>query len=191
MCAIKELSADLTYCIDSADRLTSVDDGWNEFALSNQGKELDDTSILGRSLWDFIDDRETRHLFGLIVEKVRREEKPVSLPFRCDSPDHRRFLELKLVPLGDGAVQFTSKLLREELRAPVALLDTGTPRNDEMLAICSWCKKIEVADGWKEIEDAAGTIELFSAPVLPKLSHAICPACKEIVDREIEPPIHR
>lgn len=186
----KELSANLTYRVDSADRLTAVDDAWKEFARYNQGEELAETSVLGRSLWDFIEDRETRHLFGLIVEKVRREAKSVSLPFRCDSPDHRRFLELRLDPLEHGAVQFTSKLVREERRAPVALLDAGTPRSEEMLAICSWCKKVEVPDGWKEIEEAAGIIELFSAAALPKLSHAICPACKEIVDREIDPP-HR
>ena len=48
-----------------------------------------------------------------------------------------------------------------------------------MLAICSFCKRIEVRTvGWLDVEAAASELELLSESALPRLSHGVCPDCK-------------
>ena len=176
-------TADVAYRLDGQDRITFVNAAWDAFARRNGAPDLIGQRVCGTELWGYVADKETRHLYGLLFAQVRRTGQPITLPFNCDSPTCRRFMELRLAALPAGGLALTGRLLREEAREPAPLLDSCTARSQSLLCICSWCKRIVAgSDEWIEVEEAIRRWSLFSAAVLPQLTHGICPACRSLLD---------
>ena len=181
----------ITYEIDGRDRIIAVNDTWNQFADANHATELVNLALQGRSLWEFIVDRDTRAIYAMLVAKTRATQQPVRFTYRCDTPEQRRLLRLELYPQDAGAITFTSSVLQVEDRPPVALLDPRTQRDDRFLTICSWCKQVELTDPvtgaveWVEVEEAVERLGLFEASIMPQLTHGICPSCLTTYRREI------
>jgi len=181
----EEPDADLDYSVDAEDRIVAVEEEWERFARSNAAPGLAG-ALHGRSLWDFISDPTTRELYRDMLKRVRAGT-PIRIPFRCDAPDRRRFMELQVVAEADGTVHFHSHLLRLEWRDPVELLGSG-PRNPATppLNICSWCKHVEVEEEWIEVEEAVERLELFGDHPPPLLSHGICPSCEKGMNEALD-----
>lgn len=169
------------YCIDSRDIITEVSDNWNAFALENAAPQsCSSPQVLGTVLWDHFQDRETRHIYQALVARVRTTKRSVSVPICCDSPDMKRFIEMRIAPLENGALEFISRIVRLEPRPPVALLDKSHSRSDDLIRICSFCKQIDLGgDQWVDTEAAIIRLGLFGKPVLPGLTHTICPSCMD------------
>jgi hypothetical protein len=166
------------YRVDAADRLVWVDAWWLAFAAENGAPELTEQSVLGRSLWDFIEGNEPRRLFAEIHARVRRTSKTLVLPFRCDSPTLQRHLRLKIVPAEQGELHYESILLRVEPQRMLTLLDPQQPRTDAMLTMCSGCKRALLEPvGWLEVEDISVRLRLFESRRVPQLRYTICPDC--------------
>ena len=176
------------YRIDTADIIVSVSDNWHSFAYNNAWDgDLQPESVVGSRLWDFIQDIETRHLYKTILDRVRAGKSCRPIPFRCDSPAVRRFLELQFKALPDGQIEITSRIIRTEARNSVRLLDTDTPRSADILVICSMCKKIRVSpDQWAEIEEGLIQLRLFENDLMPSLSHGLCPVCFQVAMAELD-----
>ena len=169
----------IQYMIDADDRIVYVSDGWWFFAEENgAGADCYPPQLMGRSLWNFIAGEETRQLYRILIAKTRSDKATVQIPIRCDSPDLRRQIMIDLKSVGDGHIEFLCRTLRVEARAPVDLLRSGPARSDQLIRICSFCKKIAVsAEEWIDTERAIERMALFSAAMLPRLSHRVCPAC--------------
>lgn len=167
----------LSYAIDEHDHLIRVDEGYYSFAEENGWEEA--TTSLGRSLWDYVAGHEMVKLQRLLVRRIRDEVGDVELPFRCDGPEVRREMNIRIVARPGGRVVLFSARMRSEEAwdLPQRLLDPATPRGDEMLEMCGWCDRFEVDGEWVEVEEAARRLELFNKPELPVLSHGICPDC--------------
>jgi hypothetical protein len=168
----------IVHRVDGDDVLRYVDDAWVEFALENDAPKLTRERVLGRSLYDFIQGSDVRHVTALLLGRVRSHQTTVNVPVRCDSPTMRRFIDLALVPMHAVTVEFRSRIEREETRDAVELLDETIDRSEEFVRICSWCKRVLVEDrGWQEIEVAVEALDLFDATPLPQLTHGICETC--------------
>lgn len=168
---------EFVHCVDASDRVIWTNRAWCDFAEENQVSRLSD-AVRGASLWDFIRGRETRYLFQLMMEKVRREKGPLTVPFRCDAPDRRRFMEMTLRSGPDASVVFSSRLVKQEFRESVALLAGDAARSEELLHCCGWCKKFQLPSGqWEEAERAIVELGLFEAVAVPRISHGVCPVC--------------
>ena len=166
------------YHIDQRDRIASVDDAWRAFAVENGAPQLAGDAVIGQLLLSYITDAETSHLYQVLLQKLRKTGVPIRVPFRCDAPALRRFMELEMAADDAGGVRFTGRLLRLERRAPVNLLDPALQRGESLLRMCSWCKRIDVGGGvWLEVEDAIARLHLFDAAPLPQISHGMCDAC--------------
>jgi len=167
----------LSYAIDDQDRLIKVDEGYYRFAEENGWGEAG--SSLGRSLWDFVAGNDVRKLQRLLLRRVRDELRDIELPFRCDSPDLRREMDIRIVADRSGrVVMFSARLRSEEERdEPQPLLDPRSPRGDDLLTMCAWCDRFLVDGEWVEVEEAARRLELFRRSELPALDHGICPEC--------------
>ena len=95
-------------------------------------------------------------------------------------------MEMKLSLLAGNAIQFLSKLLRQEFRQPLDILDAARDRSGEFLKICSWCKKIHIPDrGWGELEEAIGALDLFGNHSMPRMTHTICDSCYDFMKWEL------
>ncbi len=165
------------YCLDPNDTITHVNSDWIEFAREN-AQGFVPGRVIGQSLWNFITSSKVKHLYSIIFEKARQGLLIQGLPYRCDAPDRRRFLEMDLSPADDTIIQIKSRIVREELREYVSLLSDFRDMSGEFLTICSFCKKIRVAGGrWEEIEEAIKLLGLAEAWPLPQLSHGVCEKC--------------
>ena len=175
------------YIIDNEDRIVSVSGNWLSFALANQAGEIcHPDRIINKSIWNFIDGNETRHLYELCIAKVRSHQQTMILPFRCDAPDRRRYLELKMTPLEREQIEFASRIIREEPRENVKLLQHDVSRSDAFIKMCSMCKKVKISKNvWLEVEDAITALKLFEKKILPNITHGCCPPCYEIAMDEI------
>lgn len=180
--------AEFVYRIDAHQRLVFVSEHWGSFGEENHGRHLAAEQVLGRSLWDFITDQTTIEIYRALVARVVQTACVAQFPFRCDSPGARRHMWMILSALENGACQFSSRILREEPRTFVPLLDPLALRDPRaFVTVCSWCKKVAVPNtGWLEVERAVGVMELFGTPLQPQLTHGICPPCEAGFHEEIE-----
>jgi hypothetical protein len=167
----------LSYAIDDQDHLIKLDEGFYRFAEENGWDEAG--SSLGRSLWDFIAGHDVRKLQRLLLRRVRNGVRDVELPFRCDGPDFRREMDIRIAADRSGrVVMFSARLRSEEPREePQPILDPRAPRGDDFLTMCAWCDRFLVDGRWVEVEEAAKRLELFRRTELPELDHGICPEC--------------
>ncbi|HEX3102036.1 MAG TPA: hypothetical protein VHQ01_09605, partial [Pyrinomonadaceae bacterium] len=165
------------------DRIVSVNDAWNAFAVANGAPELSTSKIIGWSLWSFITDDVTRDIYRKILVAVRKG-KPFDFDFRCDSPDYRRFLKMKISVVMDAGVQFETSIVHLEARASQNILRTSRSFNDHLVTICSWCNMINTGENaWHEIEEAINILRLFDVDPAPRLSHGVCDACMEEISK--------
>ncbi len=166
------------YRVNAENRITFANAEWYDFARENGDTDLSPDAVIGSLIWKFICNAETRHLFDVVLSKVRGTGESVTLPYRCDSPGCRRFMELRIAKLGSGDVEFRSRIVRLEHRARVRLMENETERTAELLVMCGWCKKVVMPDErWVEVEDAISELELFHTRRLPGISHGICSDC--------------
>lgn len=169
------MSAEVVYRVDSKYRLTAVNAEWDLFAVANGAAGLRAPGILSRPLWDFVTDGPTRHFYHVILEQARAGRR-LRFPFRCDSPDLRRFLEMDASGAGEGSVEFRVRTVKTEPREPVALMDPSRERTGPALRMCGWCKKVVVDEAYVEVEEAIARLDLFGGAALPPITHGICPA---------------
>ncbi len=163
---------DLRYLIDAKSKIISFDSQCD--VACERGK-------LGGDFFDTISDANLRHVFRLIFDRVRTDRREICLTLRCDTPALRRDAYVRIRPFdGDqeGMLEIENGTLAETPRPPVALLEADTRRGESFVTICSWCKQVKVGDDeWVEIEEAVQRLHLFGQPVLPRLTHGMCPTC--------------
>ncbi|QNN23403.1 hypothetical protein HED60_14320 [Planctomycetales bacterium ZRK34] len=169
----------ITYHLDAEDRIVWVSPDWGRFAEANDAAELADTAaVIGQRIWPFIDGLTERSLYQQFFDLVRNAGKPIRIPLRCDSPTHRRHLELQIGPLDDDdGLAICSHTLRIEPRPTVVLLDRRTVRSQMLVDICSFCLKVRSGNDWIETEQAVRSMRLFGDGPAPQLSHGVCPVC--------------
>jgi hypothetical protein len=163
----------LSYAIDDQDRLIRLDDGFYEFAEENGWHGAGDS--LGRSLWDFVAGEDLVKVQRILLRRLRDEVREIDLPVRCDGPDIRREMQLRIVAHPSGrTVLFAARVRSEEQREPQQVLDPAAPRATDPLEMCGWCDRFLVEGEWVEVEEATLRLELFRRSELPRIVHGIC-----------------
>src|SRR3954468_5126079 len=172
------LAEPIVYRIDWQDRIVSVNDAWTWLPIENEAPAPRAPRLLHPSIWDFVSDTSTIHLYRDLLARTRGGQA-VTFPFRCDGPRVRRFqqMEMKIAPVGT-ALEFTTTVVRQEQRPAEMILDRRVPRAAPSVRVCSWCKRIEVNGRWAEIEDALTELAIFNRHV-PDLAHGMCEDCSE------------
>ena len=170
--------ASLTYQVDSDNIIVHLSGLWDQFAIENGGVGLLGNAVIGKHLFEFIANVQTRHIYQLLFDRCKEQNLILEFPFRCDSPETRRFMSMRIEKLSDGGFSFRSSLMREEIRDAVLLLAHETTRSDETIISCGWCNKIMIEDGsWMEVEEGIAKLDIFGHTVLPRLSHSVCESC--------------
>lgn len=166
------------YSVEPDLRIGWTSANWDRFARENGAPALAGGTVIGRSLWDFIEGSETRALYAAMLQRVRETSAPVDVAFRCDSPDVRRYMLLHMSCPEDAEVVCIAELLREESRPRVGLLDSELPRIGDPVVICSFCKQVESPSGrWCEVEEALEELDLKEDKPVPPLFNSVCPEC--------------
>lgn len=174
------------YHINAQDQIVYANDAWYAFANEN-GTPYTPELVINKSLWSYIAAAETHHLYQMLLDAVRKKNRTISVPFRCDAPTCRRFMVMEISQLDHDRVQFKNWIQNRESRVYVPLLDPSVKRSNDFLCICSWCKKVQISDlEWLEVEEAAQKLALFDQAKLPSLTHGMCPSCKEAISHELD-----
>lgn len=169
------------YTIDSLDRLVEMNRAFVDL-LRTATPSPAETSLVGRSIWDFTPGRTPRQLWSVLYARVRALGAPVFVPLRADDASHRCVVDLELHPAGDLSIRHVREYISIEARPSVALLDANFPRDERVLNRCAWCARVQVRFGcWQDVEDAHITLQLGSRLTLPKLRDAACEPCKQSV----------
>lgn len=175
-----------TYELDESDTIVNVSSNWAEFATDN-GVENERQKFVGANIWDFIQDLETQHLYKLLYRKARKGLTIPPIPFRCDSPTKKRFLELNIQKIRGDHLLIKSTIIKEEERIPVKLLDVEAGRSSELVKMCSMCKKVETSKGeWEEVEQYVIKQKYFEKARIPNLSHGLCKNCYDIAKSDFK-----
>lgn len=178
-----------TYQIDSSDRILSTGPGWDRFAHANDGDHLTGTAVLGLTLWDFISDATTRALYQAMADRLRDGVPEITFTFRCDSPGERRLLQMQMCTLEDDGIAFRVTPVLAVERTPVAALDLRVAHSDGFLRMCSWCKRVPIAERqWVEVEVAVEQFALLHRPTTRVITHGICPECEATVFGIVKEP---
>jgi hypothetical protein len=172
-------SREFVYRIDADDRLCFVNEAWLAFAEEN-GWRISADAVLGSSIASHVADASTRHIYRLLIDRLRGAAASARFHYRCDSPGLRRYMEMRMARCRGDQIEFRSRVLRLERRDPIRLLDAALPHSrDRRLQICSWCKAVHVERAWLGLEEAVDRLGLLADAVLPQLSHGICPVCSD------------
>lgn len=174
----------ISYDINANDQITAVSDSWAPFAVANDAPHLA-AGVIGRSIWEFVSGVTTRQLYHELFSRVRTG-RTVSFAYRCDSPGLRRFMQMTITARPASGMRFESLTLRVEPRDPPVILGVAQSPAGAPLVVCSWCKAVEVADAWEEIEVAVERLKLFGGGSPVELTHAICPQCASRFDLELD-----
>jgi hypothetical protein len=176
------------YVIDEEDRIVSVSDNWTEFALENNaGEGVIPPDVIGRSLFDYIPDEDTKGVYKIILDSIRETRSRLKIPINCDSPDLRRKIDIDIKWRADNGIEFISRIVNMEKRDPVNILDPTFKRSKQHLRICSFCKKIEVEiDRFMETEKAIKYLDIFKSDVFPELHQVVCMDCVQRVSDSIQ-----
>jgi len=169
-------NAACTYDVDEEFRLVSVDGGFAEFAVTNGAPELQPPACLGRSVMTCIADSTTAHVYRKLFDLARREERPVEVDIRCDSPTERRYLKLRL-EARSGGYRIRTSPTRVEERPPQVILETHRASAGEPLRMCSWCNRLDADGEWLPVEEAVNALHLMEEATLPPITHGMCEAC--------------
>jgi len=153
---------------------------WDAFAHGNEAPHLAANRVLGTGLLSHITDLPTQAIYKTLIERVLARGVSARFPFRCDAPDRRRYMEMRVELVAAARCRFVSSVLREEPRQAIPLLDPHTPHSEStLLSMCSWCKKVAVGgERWLEVEAALAALAPFNAEFPPGITHGICPHCE-------------
>lgn len=142
---------DVTYLLDCENRIMSVHGPWDEFAIENGGNDALAVDVCGRPLWDFVEDDDTRTWLEAIFEFVRLRGEIVQRPYRCDSPQLKRYMQMIIAPRAEGVLRVEHQMLRTEPRRfPVEIEYGGEHATNNMKLRCSLCGCIKNGDRWEE-----------------------------------------
>lgn len=166
------------YRIDAGDVMRSVNQAWVLFAEANGVDTLKPEQVVGCRLWNFIVNEETVTLYKLLLRHVRRTARPVSFPYRCDSPELRRYMLMTVRPLEDNAIEFESVLERFEVRQRSIQRTFAAFGARPLVLCCSCCNKLRIQGRWLEAVEAIQQGEILNTDLPLQVAYAVCGDCK-------------
>jgi len=167
----------LHYQIDAHDCISSVGEDWDAFALANGGGEpILSRHIIGRSLWGFVLGEEVRALYRACLALARTAEGRTQFEFRCDSPEFRRTLTMRIAP-GMGGSVVLSTLTMSLTPWP----DTGPSAEGPPgpIVMCGLCRAVNV-DGWVPVDEWALRYGAESTFRVEQTRYRVCDSCSAI-----------
>lgn len=142
--------------------------------------------LIGSSIYDHVSGHFTRRFLRSFIEHARKSGEQPRRLYRCDSPHHRRLMEMRAIPEEDGAVCLEHRLI-EESRFDFPIEVRAAPKRGLAYYLrCSNCCRLRpIRHGeWREPEDYARPDHTH------QVIHTICPSCQsgQVVRRLILRP---
>ncbi len=168
----------MTYTLDKGDTIVAVSGQWDEFARNNNGEKTLASHVVGRKLERFIVGDTTRMFVLTMIMSARHLQRPIYRPYRCDSPTHKRFMEMIIQPRAEGRLEVIHRELYCEPLLHRARLVAVSPGSGATYAKrCSLCNRVQVEGVWSELDDAIESRRLQVEASGLKVIYGVCPDC--------------
>ncbi len=172
----REAEFDICYWLDVGDVIVDIAPGWENFAQENNAPDLDTRRVIGRNLMNFVEGDVTRMYVRTLIQSARLLRKPLVRAYRCDSPDQRRFMEMRLSLERSGLLRWEHRLLRSEpLARRLQFHATSPVLRPHGVVRCSMCNRLKSSHGWTEpdLTEIPETVHDGAIPVI----YGVCPNC--------------
>lgn len=162
--------------VDGNDRIVALGAGWEDAAEAGNAPALAPARVVGRSLYDYVCGDDTTMFVRVMLAGARHRKAPTVRPYRCDTPTHKRWMEMEMQPRENGEVRIVHRLLRlQELPQRVApLLGHG----DKLPKRCSNCNKVRLEGSWHEPDAPAVVRHMIRHGEDFGVIYGICPDCR-------------
>ena len=174
----QELS--LYFRLDKSDRITETGGAWDTMAHENGGDALCGGTVIGHPLYDYVSGDVSKMFVRTVIDGVRVLQRPRALPYRCDSPGLRRYMEMAITCEPGGGLLLEHRLLRTEATGRRFDFQTSNAPLRQMIVRCTHCNAIKHEGRWGEPE--AVLPEQVSGALA--VVYGVCPRCMERIRRK-------
>lgn len=169
------------YLLDAQDRLIDVSAEWDRAALAGQARNnVLRSAVIGQPLASFINGDIPRMMLDAALQATRLTGRTRCLPYRCDTPDRVRHMEMTLQPLEQGCVRVGHRLLSALPRQGALSFSAAAADWKPSLWRCSLCLRLR----------PAGTLDWLLSEDQPagqhRVHYTVCPDCS----RSLREPLH-
>lgn len=163
------------YWLDDRDRIIKLNSGWERFAKDNQGNHLNAATVCGRTLHSFITGDTTRAWMAALLNRARMEQGEVRASYCCDSPEERREMSMRIVPVENNGMRVEHEVVRTEFIGKPVIFEYAPDCPPGFTLRCSICCEIKHRELWTHPAVAAKARANHSAVV--KVIYVVCPGC--------------
>ena len=168
----------IVYRLDQENQIISVDGPWDDFALDNEGSNAIACQVEGRPIWHFITGDTTRMWFEVMLKSARLRQTTLELCYRCDSPELKRFMRMRIVPGENDILSIEHEQIGEERRAsPVTIRYAGNKPVGSFNTRCSMCGRLKQGPDWLEPEQQKHPSDTVN------VIYTVCESCKTLVSK--------
>ena len=168
----------VTYLIDKENRIIEVSNDWMKAALNGEAKDLTHlNSIIGKELFSYITDDATRMYYDVIFKSCRILKRSHSIAYRCDSPTHKRFMKMNIIPESDENLHIENYLVKEEpFENEIYISEDSNGYSNQSILRCTICNSLQLKkDGHWETPENLVKEKKRSLRVI----HSVCPTCQD------------
>ena len=161
------------YLLDKLNSIISVDGSWDEFAAENEGRRVRASDVCGRSIWEFVTGDATRMWLETVFNIVRFRESAIERPYRCDSPELKRYMRMHVIPEKGGILRLEHHVVGTEERATPIYFNFCSDQAGKSLRVrCSMCGRLKSGETWVEPQAHFG-----DKPLHVMVAYSVCGDC--------------
>jgi hypothetical protein len=162
------------YRLDKNNLIFDVNSSWNKFASENEGQSVFSENVVGRNIFEFIKGDPTRMWYETIITLARMQGNVVERPYRCDSPDLKRFMRMRIIPESDSILRLEHEVIGIEPRGSSVNFEFNRVGRPDYRLRCSICGRIRDGEEWKEA--GHGNEELHIVVI-----YGVCDDCLQLL----------
>lgn len=142
----------VTCLINPDNIIIDVNQAWDCFAQENDSPAATRNGVSGKSIFDLVSGKITKQYWRVMLERAWLSAQPLSMDYRCDSPDTKRWMRMELCRMEDGNMRIIHTLLASEKRLPKIHFRLAQQRSRDTHVCCSMCNRIKAGEQWCEAE---------------------------------------
>jgi hypothetical protein len=166
----------ICYWLNMSDVIVRVAPGWDASAIENDARNLMSQTVVGRYILDFVVGDATKMYVRAMLQSARIIRRPLVREYRCDSPDTRRFMKMRLMLEENGLLRWEHGLLKTESFSKRHLFSTINQRGSgraHFTVRCSMCNAVKVSGVWGDPDEILHSAGEETVPVI----YGVCPNC--------------
>jgi hypothetical protein len=162
------------YRLDAKNRIIEVGGNWDRFAHENGADDLASDFVIGLPLRAFISGDVTKMFMDTMLTRVRLTGKPAVIPYRCDSPGIKRFMEMSLEAIGTEVFSEHRILAERPMPRHTNFRVAAHNKSCRMIKQCSMCSRFANPGGEPVEPEVAG----ISSDEPLNIIYFICAECR-------------